>query len=70
MYRFLGPRIQDMIKENENIRDAQKKELDSVFAASPFDGDAQPLKLVRWISIFCFIGEFERMLGHSFSQDC
>jgi hypothetical protein len=32
MYRFLGKRVQDMVHENESIREAQKKELDAMFA--------------------------------------
>jgi hypothetical protein len=35
MYRFLGKRVQDMVHENESIREAQKKELDAMFATLP-----------------------------------
>ena len=35
MYRFLGKRVQDMVHENESIREAQKKELDAMFAMLP-----------------------------------
>jgi hypothetical protein len=47
MFRFLGKRVQDMIAENESVRDAQKKELDTMFAAMAGDAAAEPLKLVR-----------------------